>query len=138
MKKCTKCGRLYPEDAAFCPGCKHPNELMVEETRHEDTNEIIADDATPFEFPKHDELPKRSGKKAVTDTLSRWDTFANVLMLLGGIAVLIVLIICFVDKWRTPAMFFVTLGAYISDLLFCGIVKLLARIEFNTRKGKCR
>ena len=135
QKKCTNCGRLYPEDAAFCPGCKHPNELLAEETRHEESKEIIAEDATPYVVSRHKGPAKQPSPKTLsTKTFSVWDTFANVLMIVGAIAVLIVLILCFADEWHSPAMFFITLGAYISDLLFCGIVKLLAKIEFNTRK----
>ena len=30
---CPQCGRSYPEDAAYCPSCKHPNELFMEQER---------------------------------------------------------------------------------------------------------
>ena len=119
QKKCTNCGRLYPEDAAVCPGCKHPNELLAAETE------------------KAEETIRTSNKiinKGNNSGLSKWNTFANVLIWIGAAALLIVFIVCFADKWRSPSMFFFTLAAYMSDLLFCGILKLLAKIEFNTRR----
>ena len=119
QRKCTNCGRLYPEDAAVCPGCKHPNELMIAET-----------DRT--EESKH--TTNRIINKGNNSGLSKWNTFANVLIGIGAAAMLIVFIVCFADKWRSPSMFFITLGAFMSDLWFCGILKLLAKIEFNTRK----
>ena len=33
--KCPQCGRMYPEDAAFCPSCKCPNELFIEQEKRD-------------------------------------------------------------------------------------------------------
>lgn len=44
---CTNCGRQIPEDAAFCPGCKHPNETFVEQEKllnKQDTKDVMPND----------------------------------------------------------------------------------------------
>ena len=116
QKKCTNCGRLYPEDAAYCPGCNHPNEVVV------------------AEIAQHEEQKREAKVTAAKGIISGWNTFANVLMWVGAAAVVIAIIVCFATRWKTPSIFFVTLVAYISDLWFCGMLKLLAKIELNTRK----
>lgn len=107
QKKCENCGRLYPEDAITCPGCNAKNSTFVEVKTETPTNNT-------------EEVEK-----------SLWDTFANVLMLVGGISVVIALGI---SLWNESNLVFYAIGGYVSLLWMCGILKLLVKVERNTRK----
>lgn len=61
------------------------------------------------------------------DKISGWNTFATIMMVLGFIGAAYLII-------SGEADIAVSVGALFSDLLICGIVKLLAKIELNTRK----
>ena len=61
------------------------------------------------------------------DKISGWNTFATILIVLGFIGAAYLII-------SGEADIAVSVGALVSDLLICGIVKLLAKIELNTRK----
>lgn len=88
---------------------------------------------------EYEELRKYSQKgygTAKANEESGWSTFATVMMVLGGVAVLIVLYTCTSNGYHkdlTP--FFIALGAYLGELGLWAIVQLLAKIERNTRKS---
>lgn len=66
------------------------------------------------------EEPERSG----------WYSFAEVMIVLGGLAVLITLIAVLADDWhRNWTPFFIMLGGYLMELGFWAIVMLLAGIK---------
>ena len=81
---------------------------------------------------KYVEAPERSG----------WYTFATVMIILGGVAVVITLIAVLAENWhRNWTPFFIVLGGYLMELGFWAIVQLLAGIKQgvdtllqNTRK----
>lgn len=61
------------------------------------------------------------------DKISGWNTFATILIVLGFIGTAYLII-------SGEADIAVAVGALVSDLLICSVVKLLAKIELNTRK----
>lgn len=71
--------------------------------------------------PKYVETPEKSG----------WYTFATIMIILGGIAVLITLFaVLFESSWRRNwSPFFIVLGGYLLELGFWAIVQLLAGIK---------
>lgn len=71
--------------------------------------------------PKYVEAPTRSG----------WHGFATFMIILGGLAVLIVLLVTIAESsWhRNWTPFLIVLGAYLMELGFWAIVQLLAGIK---------
>ena len=95
---------MYPSNMTKCPVCGQPSE----------------------EFAN---LPQ--GKTNLGIKRSGWYTFATVMIILGGIAVLITLlsVIGQSSKDRNWIPFFIVLGGYLMELGFWAIVQLLAGIK---------
>ena len=72
------------------------------------------------------ETPEKSG----------WHTFATIMIILGGLAVLVTLIAVLSERsWhRSWTPFFIVLGGYLMELGFWAIVQLLADIKLGVDK----
>lgn len=97
----------------------------------------VAEDLTDEEYAELRKYSQKGYGTAKVNQESVWFTFANVMMVLGGVGVVIVLYVCLSDSYQrdfTP--FFFALGGYLVELGMWATVQLLAKIERNTRKNQ--
>ena len=122
--------REYPEDSDYTTE-SYPYWDTVKQKRYRyNIGELSEEEFNLLLDGKKDESkyvedPKRSG----------WYTFAIVMIILGGIAVVITLIAVLSEEWnRNWTPFFIVLGGYLMELGFWAIVQLLAGIKQGVDK----
>ena len=135
---CPKCGRLYPEDAAECPGCKTPNEKFTSNDTVLCPNKLCGKEVSnqfekcPFcGTPLHNTAVSSGNKpnrpKAKYVERSGWYTYATIMLVLSIIALVILTILSLSEE--NAIFIIIGLGEFILFSLFCGIVQLLAGIK---------
>lgn len=70
--KCSQCGRLYPEDAAFCPSCKYPNKLFLEQEKVDEQEDDECPDEMFTEQEKMDEQEDGENEQVFNNIFYPW------------------------------------------------------------------
>ncbi len=97
----------------------------------------VAEGLTEEEYAELRKYSRKGYGTAKANEESGWSTFANVMMVLGGVGVAIVLFVCLSESYhRDFTPFFLAFGGYLVELGMWATVQLLAKIERNTRENQ--
>ena len=147
---CSKCGRLYPEDAAECPGCKTPNKKNTMKqyvcsnqnccmvySEPMDKCAFCGSNVKEIEIPVPNPEPTNTTStsskhidKEVSET-GGWYIFAVAMIILQLCASAILLLIALLGDEKELLPY--AIGGIIGIFPWV-IIILLSKIEYNTRK----